>query len=262
MGCLYQLTFPNGKKYIGITKRDAAFRFKAHVRHAKSGLRLCAVHNAMNKYGFDRVKIRTLLVGDDEYVKYMEPRAIAAFSTKSPSGYNLTDGGEGAFGVVRSAETRKKMSDVKKGINNQTPEHLARLKVINTGRIHTLESRTKMSDALKGKKRTSAQVEQMRIRNTGKKLSVEARAKVSAFNKGKVFSDETRAKISAACLAKWVDRKVANEGKKSNVARIEKIKWATAGSKRSDETRAKIGKASKASWDRRKAADTPPVARK
>lgn len=211
MGCLYQLTFPSGKSYIGITKRDANFRFNAHVKYAIAGKTLGAVHHAINKHGKHKVKIKTLLVADDEYLKFIEQKAILSFGTKFPAGYNLTDGGEGAFGVVRSAEVRKRMSLARIGKTHLTPDHVARLKAINTGRIKSHEECARISAATKGKKKSPEHIEKMRAINTGKKMSAEAKAKVSAFNKGKTFSEETRAKISQACRARWAKENRSNE---------------------------------------------------
>ncbi|MHB1236934.1 MAG: GIY-YIG nuclease family protein [Gallionella sp.] len=38
MGCLYQLIFPNGKSYIGISSNTAEQRFKAHCQNSKNGI--------------------------------------------------------------------------------------------------------------------------------------------------------------------------------------------------------------------------------
>jgi hypothetical protein len=50
---------------------------------------------------------RELVISDDyDYLKEMEVKAIAAFSTKVPLGYNMTDGGDGVVGVVITEENR------------------------------------------------------------------------------------------------------------------------------------------------------------
>jgi hypothetical protein len=66
---------------------------------------------------------------------------------------NLSDGGEGGpSGCIRSAETRQKMSDAKKGGNN----HMYGKPAHNRGKSHTVETRKKQSDAKKGKVRPKA----------------------------------------------------------------------------------------------------------
>lgn len=70
-----------------------------------------AIQSAIKKYGADNFSVRTLVVADDwQYLCDLERRAIVAFRTKTPNGYNLTDGGEGAVGVPLSDATRRKMS--------------------------------------------------------------------------------------------------------------------------------------------------------
>lgn len=77
---------------------------------------------------------------------------------------NLTDGGEGLSGIIRSEETRQKMSDSRK-----------RRKPV----LHTEETKRKISEVRKGKPR-----------------SEETKRKISAGNSGKVVSPETRQKMS------------------------------------------------------------------
>lgn len=54
MGCLYKLTFPDGKAYIGITTGTATERFSEHVYWARKGRTYC-VNAAIRKYGHDSV---------------------------------------------------------------------------------------------------------------------------------------------------------------------------------------------------------------
>jgi group I intron endonuclease len=79
--------------------------------------------------------------------------------------HNLTDGGEGPSGAIRSDETRKKLSERQKGEKNHnygkthSEETLKKLSVSksgennpNYGKTHSEETRIKMSEAQKGKK--------------------------------------------------------------------------------------------------------------
>ena len=93
--------------------------------------------------------------------------------------HNLTDGGEGISNL--SDETRKKMSEVKKGENNP-----------NYGKIFSEEHRKKLSEARKGENNP----------NYGKIFSEEHKRKISEaikgenhHNYGKTLSEETRRKI-------------------------------------------------------------------
>lgn len=96
MGCLYMLTSPSGKSYIGLSKRTAPERFANHLKHVGLGRRN-AIHRAILKYGPETFRVRTLVIADDlEYLKLIEPLAIRAYSTFCPNGYNMTHGGEGS----------------------------------------------------------------------------------------------------------------------------------------------------------------------
>lgn len=113
MGCLYAITAPNGKKYIGISVKTAASRWAKHCEHA-AGKRPGALYAAIRKYGAESFVVAMMLVADDwDYLCDMERRAIAAFGTFAPGGYNMTYGGEGTVGP-RDEETRRRISVAQK----------------------------------------------------------------------------------------------------------------------------------------------------
>jgi hypothetical protein len=93
---------------------------------------------------------------------------------------NLTDGGEGGNGSIRSAETRAKMSASAKGKSKGPMSE---------------ELKQQISNKLKGK-------------NTHRKGKVgeykhteESKAKIAESNRRRVYSEETRAKIAAGVRA-------------------------------------------------------------
>jgi len=47
IGCLYLLTSPSGKEYLGITRRGIAERFKRHQHNAFKLKYATALHNAL-----------------------------------------------------------------------------------------------------------------------------------------------------------------------------------------------------------------------
>lgn len=116
MGCLYQLTSPSGKSYIGITSKTVAERFYQHVKHSRIGLGWgkrrgpesnMVIHRAMRKYGAESFSIKELVRANDwEYLCDLERKVIVAFDTCAPRGYNTAEGGEGATGVGFSQEAR------------------------------------------------------------------------------------------------------------------------------------------------------------
>lgn len=128
---------------------------------------------------------------------------------------NMTDGGEGATGVVRSAETRAKLSASLKGnrnmvgrtLNQDSRAKIGATKIGNAyflGKTHTPEARAKIADGARGnknmlgKKRSPETIAKMSLALTGRVISEETRRKLSIANIGKTASAEARAKISAA----------------------------------------------------------------
>lgn len=127
MGCLYRLEFPSGKSYIGVTLKTAALRLKQHVTDARRGDRL--IGQAIRKYGAENCRVVTLVISDDfAYLKEMEKRAIAAFGTFRPGGYNSTMGGDGVIDPSGQSEIKRraKLRETKK-----RPEVIARLSAVH-----------------------------------------------------------------------------------------------------------------------------------
>jgi hypothetical protein len=97
---LYKLDFPNGKSYIGITSKTTQERFKSHC-HPSNRKNPC--QHAIQKYSKENIKIKVLAECDNwELLCLAEIEAIEKFTTKSPNGYNLTDGGDGCLGSYHS----------------------------------------------------------------------------------------------------------------------------------------------------------------
>lgn len=195
MYTVYKHTAPNGKVYIGITGRKPEYRWNNGNGYKNNP----HFYRAILKYGWENIKHEILYEGlTKEQACDLEIQLIAKYDATNPrKGYNTSTGGEcGALGVHPSAETRRKMSEARKG-KHFGVEHRRKIGEANKGRHHSLEARKKMSEAGKGKIPW----------NKGKKgvqhLSHETRRKISESlkganhpNYGKHLSDETRRKIS------------------------------------------------------------------
>ena len=57
--CLYIITFPNNKKYIGITTNFRARKNKHKYRKDKKAYQHLKLYRAINKYGFDNLIWKT-----------------------------------------------------------------------------------------------------------------------------------------------------------------------------------------------------------
>ena len=217
---LYQLTFPNGKVYIGQTVRAMNVRIAQHRTSAKRGSNL-PVHNAWRKHGEPSVSI--LLECDcAETLHQAEIDMIQKCGSLIPNGYNLSLGGETA--PSKSPEVAAKIAAKAKG------RKIADTSAVSEGVRRNWQSdeyRKKVSEGLKAswnderRKAVSERFKSMweKRKRDGWAVSEGTRDKLIK----RTFSEETRAKMSAAAKAR-TDRK------------------------HSPETRAKIAAATKKAW--------------
>lgn len=111
MHYIYELTFPNGKSYVGQTKRYKA-RMNAHKNdplNPNRASKCCRVHNAILKYGWKNITHSVLETCETDIVDDRERYWIAVRSSNdSDYGYNIEGGGNKNKG--HSIDTRKKIS--------------------------------------------------------------------------------------------------------------------------------------------------------
>lgn len=182
MAIIYTLTnIINNKVYVGKTTVSLSTRIRQHINKSvpSDG---CYIHNAINKYGFDNFYLESFEVSDD-LVNIWERHLIKRWNTKIPFGYNMTEGGEGLVGFKHSLETRRLLSDLKKGSNpwnkNRPRSEETKLKISLANSNPSNETRQKMSESHKGHTPW----------NKGKKfgpLSEDTRNKISLSSKGGV----------------------------------------------------------------------------
>ena len=165
-GVVYLLiNLVNGKMYVGQTIQPLKARMKQHL-----GGKLC-VDKAIRKHKPKNFRCEILkCCASKAELDAWERFFIAALKTKSPLGYNLTDGGEGG---TPCDETRKKRSDALKG-RPKSPKHRAKLAESKIGKPLSIETIEKMSAAQSGEKG----------HNYGKPLDSEICSKISAANRG------------------------------------------------------------------------------
>lgn len=196
---LYLLTFPNGKRYVGVTV-DLQHRLRGH----KSGRTSALTRRAWRKHGAPKAEI--LVIGEREYIYGMEHAAIEQYGTRAPAGYNLADGGCGGVAGPISEEHRarisagmkayhrteaaKAMVENRPAVSDETRQKLARSR---TGRTASKESRERMSQAQKGRT-----------------FSDEARRRMSKAHRGRKLSEATRAKMAESQRARRALERKAN----------------------------------------------------
>lgn len=195
------------------------------------------LQQAIRKYGADKFILQTLVVADDwSYLCELEERAIVAFNTRAPNGYNLTKGGEGARGIVHTEEARRNMSLGQKR-RFEDPAQRARLR--EQGKISAQAKRKPLGYKAPWQIRKKASTlkarlspeEWKRVHSEATKNAMKApdvvarilacaqkraadpdwRLKVAAAKKGQhrivPYSQEERARRSAGAKRMWINRK-------------------------------------------------------
>ena len=208
-GIIYKAVCPMGKVYVGQTTGSLASRKGWHKFQALENSTRIPIRLALREYGFSAFSWEQIDTADTQSeLDLKEKQWIAHFDSMNPEkGYNRTDGG---IKTIYSPETRKKMSETKKGNKNwlgkqhssesrkKISEALKGTRLANKnpmyGKPHSKETRKKMSEAARGNKNFQ-----------GKHHSIETRKKMSEAQKGekhplfgKHHSEETRRKMSEA----------------------------------------------------------------
>lgn len=152
---LYQLIFPSGVPYTGISIHPQR-RLREHFQEARKGSEL-PVHRAIRKYGELDVKQMILAEGSREQMQALEVKTIALCK-----GYNASIGGEQApmLGMKHGPETKERMRLAHKGVK-QTAEWIERRASTQRGVTRSQESRKRMSEGQKRRSRSAEEISRM-----------------------------------------------------------------------------------------------------
>jgi len=180
----------NGKQYVGQTIKTLNTRWQQHQLETSH---VSCLRNAIKKYGTEAFSVEVLHVCETrEEMSFVEMFYISLLNTKSPCGYNLTDGGEGNLGHIASEETRAKLSKAKLGKKPANPikkgQRISPDTEIKQGqRLSPSTEFKKGSDpwnkgkpydcGQRGRKHKPESIEKMRQAQLGKKQSPETIAK-------------------------------------------------------------------------------------
>lgn len=148
---------------------------------------------------------------DEEFAMLLEVEAIDLFRRKNVALVNMTDGGEGASGHFPSDETRAKLSASSatkgkpawnrgkpawnRGVK-QPPELLEKLSKIRTGKKLTAEHKAKISAGNKGIAKTPEWREKLSVSHKGR----------TTWSAGKSLTESHRRNISDALLKRNADK--------------------------------------------------------
>lgn len=152
MGVIYKITNRvNGKCYIG-QAQDPSTRFKNHranpfCKNEKNRTNIPKLYNAMRKYGLENFEFKILVKVENFELDRLEKAIILRYDSVK-NGYNITFGGNTPLGIKRSEETKKKISDAKKGKPfNKSPASIAS-NMRRIGTHQTQETKDKISAKL------------------------------------------------------------------------------------------------------------------
>ena len=126
---------------------------------------------------------------------------------------NMTDGGDGAYGVIYSEERRARHSIALKGNKSRTGQKLSeeqkqKMSLALKGKKKNIskegkENMLKARYASRGRKQSKEEIEKRRLKLIGKVRTEETKKKMSESMLGRKVSDESRRKMSEY----WTGRK-------------------------------------------------------
>lgn len=209
--CIYMITSPSGKSYIGQTNNYDRRMSEHKGGYCKKSL----VWVFVNKYGWDNltkeILHKNLTLAE---ANLLEAEEILTRNTITPNGYNLREGGDK---FTTSDETKAKISTSLKG-RKMSPEWVEKLKVRMKGKkfsplaiskraekmigyTHSEETRAKMSISQKNRPPAIEEyIEACRLRYDGRFQTPENIAKSATARTGVPQHPEWAAKSRVASL--------------------------------------------------------------
>lgn len=200
--CVYMHTFPNNKKYIGITSQRPEYRWNKGNGYKHQKL----MNRAIEKYGWEN--IQTEIINENiskEQAIEKEKYYIQKYQTTNPLyGYNLTEGGEGHNGYSPSLESRQKnrLSNIGQ---KRSKSFCERLSYVNTGKKLSEETKQKIREAMllrgspniseEGRKRIRENARKVGLANKGRIQTLESNEARSKALKGIKRSEETKQRM-------------------------------------------------------------------
>lgn len=160
--------------------------------------------NTYNKYGY-YIFIKSTNLSWEEacrrekiYIKHYGRRDLGLGNL-----CNLTDGGEGCYGIKQSLESIKKGAIARTGLKRSV-KFCKRMSEIHKGKIISEDQKRKTKESKKGYKMSQETKDKIRKANLGRKMSIEAILKMIESNKGYKHSPESILKIKLNSLKKEV----------------------------------------------------------
>lgn len=161
--------------YVGVTTKPLAERRREHVlRSYREPER--KLYQWIAAHPWFKVEELEVIVGEESEMYLAEKRWIATLGTYT-RGLNLTLGGRGCAGLVR------------------TPEHSRKVSTALKGRPVSEETRAKISASKKGKRLPQEVYDRMAEARRGSKYSDQHKKNISDSLKGRVVPEDQKAKM-------------------------------------------------------------------
>lgn len=214
-----QSTVKPERYYIG-SSINVDNRCKTHLKSLrKNSHHSNKLQNHFNKYGKEDLQFFVLLECNKEELLNKEQYFINSLIPF----FNICKVAGSPLGVIRSAETKEKISKANKGTisgfkgKQQTEEVKERLRNINTGKKLSEETKLKIREKTQNKPKTEDVKNRM---SQAKKLqSKETKQRISEAKRGKPLSKEHKEKLSESLKG----RTSPNKGKRLTEEHKQKI---------------------------------------
>jgi len=160
MGYIYKIKNKiDNKTYIGQTTQDLESRWRQHLKKRNSCRYL---KYAFNKYGVENFEFKLVCITFDNQLDDMEIKYIEQYKCLVPNGYNIRLGGNSG---KHHDETKRKIGEAlknryKNGMVHSMPQ---------LGKPHNEIIKKKISDTLKGHKRSQESIDKQIISKRNKR---------------------------------------------------------------------------------------------
>lgn len=192
MGFIYKITSPTGKVYIGQTV-DIDDRFTRYRQLRCKGQ--TKLYRSIKKYGYELHSFETIEECLDVEMNNRERYYQEFYEVLGKNGLNCCYV-QSSFNSGRHSE--ESIAKMRFAQSNRTAATREKLSKARMGHMVSDETKSKISEKLKGRKLPKETCEKMSKSRLGRKMSEENRLKLIARNTGRIVSKETRDKIANA----------------------------------------------------------------